>query len=80
MNTSLLFKCLACWGLFLAFGSILHAETAYVVTDADKNATAKAASDVTVPPLTPVPEPSATSLILLGLGGVALGVRLRKRA
>ena len=44
-----------------------------VKQDSQKSVTPSAA------PLSPVPEPSAASLILLSLGGVGLAMKLRKR-
>jgi hypothetical protein len=79
MNTTFKFRALACSGLFLVFVSLAHAETSYVVTDGNKKATRSFTADAT-PPLDPVPEPSGISLILLGLGGVGLALKLRKRA
>jgi hypothetical protein len=58
-----------------------HAQNLYVAADGNK--TQSIPTDITTPPgqhLEPVPEPSAASLILLGLGGVGLAMKLRKRS
>jgi hypothetical protein len=74
------FRCFLCCITLLALGSVVHGQDMYV-SDGDKNGK-QSSSAVDTPsnnrPLDPVPEPSTGSLILLGLGGVALAVKLRR--
>jgi hypothetical protein len=82
MNISCASRCLAFSIILVALGSIAHAQD-LVASDTNKNAqksvpTVIIASNDT--PLDQVPEPSTGSLILLGLGGACLAMKLRKRA
>jgi len=82
MNISFQLRCLVCCLIIVAFVSFARAQDVYVVEDGDKNAPQRNSADITTPnvrPFEPVPEPSAGSLILLGLGTAGLVMKLRKR-
>jgi len=83
MNISFGFRFFACFLALTAIGSLAHAQGPSGAQEGKKTATP------TLPTLTtpanaatfnPVPEPSAESLILIGLGCAGLALRLRKRA
>jgi len=75
-------RCFACCIILVALGSLAHGQDLSVSDAGDKNVHQSSSTVITPPnnrPLAPVPEPSAGSLILLGLGGVGLAMKLRKR-
>jgi hypothetical protein len=86
MNISFTFRYLLCCVTLAASASLAQAKDTYVVSNGNAKApqsiaTVIAASNSAAStPLDQVPEPSTGSLILLGLGGVALAMKLRKRA
>ncbi len=73
----------ACCIVLIAIGSLAHGQDLSVSTAGDKTGRQSSSMVITPPndrPLVPVPEPSAGSLILLGLGSVGLAMKLRKQA
>jgi hypothetical protein len=83
MNISSTLRCLLCCVTLAASASLAQAD---VVSHGDTKAPHSIATVIATSnspastPLDQVPEPSTGSLILLGLGGVALAMKLRKRA
>ena len=83
MNVSSALRFFVCYVALAALGSVADGKD-FSVSDAGDKEGNQASSKVITPannrPLDPVPEPSTGSLILLGLGGTGLAMKLRKRA
>jgi len=83
MNISFTLRCLVCCVTLAASVSLAQADA---VSNGGKKVSQSIATVITTSnspastPLDQVPEPSTGSLILLGLGSVALAMKLRKRA
>jgi hypothetical protein len=78
MNIAFASRCLVCCIALAAQSSIAYGQDISIPGLGDKSSP-KAIGASNEPPLDPIPEPSAGSLILLSLGGVALGMKLRKQ-
>ena len=83
MNISSTLRLLVCCIALATPGSLAHGRDFSVSNAGNKNAK-QVSSTVITPannrPLDPIPEPSTGSLILLGVGGVVLAMKLRKRS
>jgi hypothetical protein len=66
----------------MALSSLAYAEDRPAVPDGNKNEQAAITKVINAPndtPLDQVPEPSTESMILIGVGGIGLAMKLRKR-
>ena len=82
MNATFQFRCFLCSVALIALGSMAYAQD-LSVSDSGKTGQKAISKAIVIPedrPLEPVPEPSTGSLIMLGLGGVGLAMKLRQRA
>ena len=83
MNTSFRLAGFAVFMVIITIGSFARAQGTTTTNDGKKKAATSLPALVSAPntpALMPVPEPSAGAMILLGLGGVSLGMKLRKLA
>jgi hypothetical protein len=83
MNISFTSRRFVCCVALVALGSVAYAQDLEVASDTNKtghHSFPTVISTANNRPLYPVPEPSTGSLILLGLGGVGLAMKLRKRS
>ena len=85
MNTSFRIACFAVFMAIISIGSFAHGQASTSTNDGKKPPAPAPSLPALVsapntPALMPIPEPSAGAMILLGLGGVGLAMKLRKLA
>jgi hypothetical protein len=83
MNNTVSFKRLLCIGILFLSAACVQAADSHVISAKDQPSAKPAqieVKDADTPSLMPVPEPSAVSLVFLGVGAALLAMRLRKRA